>query len=66
VIRADGREIARGISDYSSAEINRIKGHHSREIEDILGYRYGDEIIHRDNMVVTGGEQEWTSPVKSD
>lgn len=57
VLLPDGTEIARGISDYSSAEIERIRGHHSREIEEILGYRYGDEIIHRDNMVVTGGEQ---------
>lgn len=65
VVLPDGREIARGLSDYSSGEIARIRGRHSREIEDILGYRYGDEVIHRDNLVVTGGELEWTSPAKS-
>lgn len=48
----DGVEFARGIVDYSSGEIKRILGHKSREIEHILGYRYGDEIIHRDNLVV--------------
>ena len=48
----DGREFARGIVDYSYLEIGRILGHQSREIESILGYRYGDEIIHRDNLVV--------------
>jgi len=49
---ADEQEFARGLSDYSSSEITRLAGHKSCQIEDILGYRYGDEIIHRDNLVV--------------
>jgi glutamate 5-kinase len=48
----DGKEFARGLSDYSGAEIARIAGRKSSEIEEILGYRYGDVIIHRDNLVV--------------
>ena len=48
----DGVEFARGIVDYSHAEILSIHGRRSSEIEDILGYRYSDEIIHRDNLVV--------------
>jgi len=48
----DGSEFARGITDYSHQEITRILGHKSSEIERILGYRYGDEIIHRDNLVI--------------
>ncbi|RNC72328.1 MAG: glutamate 5-kinase [Desulfuromonadales bacterium] len=48
----DGAEIARGVVDYSHAEIVRILGHRSGEIEAILGYKYGDEIIHRDNLVL--------------
>lgn len=52
VIAPDGKEIARGITDYGGNEITRILGHHSKDIEDLLGYRYGDEIIHRDNLVV--------------
>jgi glutamate 5-kinase len=48
----DGREFARGLSDYSAAEIGRLQGRKSREIEGILGYRYSDEIIHRDNLVI--------------
>jgi glutamate 5-kinase len=48
----DGVEFARGITDYSRQEIEKILGHKSREIEQLLGYRYGDEIIHRDNLVV--------------
>ena len=48
----DGTEFARGLADYSHAEIAKILGHRSHEIEQILGYRYGDEIIHRDNLVL--------------
>ena len=48
----EGVEIARGIVDYSHAEIKAIHGHRSSDIEEILGYRYTDEIIHRDNLVV--------------
>ena len=48
----DGTEFARGIADYSSQEIEKILGHQSGEIEPTLGYRYGDEVVHRDNLVV--------------
>ena len=48
----EGNEFARGIADYSSSEAERIMGHKSLEIEEILGYRYGDELIHRDNLVL--------------
>jgi glutamate 5-kinase len=48
-----GTEAARGLSAYSSADILRIAGHKSGEIADILGYRGRDEIIHRDDLVVT-------------
>lgn len=48
----DGTEFARGIAAYSSSEAERIMGHKSLDIEEILGYRYGDELIHRDNFVL--------------
>ena len=48
----DGSEFARGIAAYSHKEVEQLLGRKSGEIEDILGYRYGDEIIHRDNLVV--------------
>ncbi|WP_217521453.1 glutamate 5-kinase [Vibrio metschnikovii] len=44
--------IARGISTYSSRDLSKIAGQHSTMIIDILGYDYGAEVIHRDNMVV--------------
>jgi glutamate 5-kinase len=52
VCSPDGKEFARGLSDYSSVEISRLAGHNSSEIEQILGYRYADVIIHRDNLVL--------------
>jgi glutamate 5-kinase len=48
----DGQEFARGVSDYGSDEIALLAGHKSNEIEAILGYRYGDEVVHRDNLVI--------------
>jgi glutamate 5-kinase len=54
VVRSrDGREVARGLSAYASAEANAIAGHKSAEIEVILGYRGRDEMIHRDDLVVS-------------
>jgi glutamate 5-kinase len=54
IIRArSGAEAGRGLSAYSSADIWRIAGHKSGEIAEILGYRGRDEIIHRDDLVVT-------------
>lgn len=47
-----GEVIATGISNYSSEEINLIKGKKSEEIEKILGYQYHDDVVHIDNMVV--------------
>jgi glutamate 5-kinase len=49
---AEGVEFARGVTDYDSSEIRLILGRRSSEIEDILGYRYEDEVIHRDNLVL--------------
>jgi glutamate 5-kinase len=54
VLRAlDGAEIARGLSAYSAADARRIIGHKSREIEAILGYRGREELVHRDDMVLS-------------
>jgi glutamate 5-kinase len=47
-----GREIARGLVNYASVDLIRIIGHRSDEIEKLLGFNYGDEVIHRNNMVL--------------
>jgi glutamate 5-kinase len=48
----DGREIARGLVNYSADETRRIMGSASSEIESILGYAGDDELVHRDNLVI--------------
>jgi len=52
VVGEDGKEFARGIANYSSSELNKIKGRNTGDIEKILGYKYYDEVIHRDNLVI--------------
>ena len=56
-------EIARGVVRYSSSELDQIKGLHSDQIRTQLGYDYGDEIIHHNDMVIlsTSQGQEETS-----
>jgi len=49
--------IACGIVNYSSGDILSIAGKHSDEIPGLLGYDYGDEVIHRNNMVVLNEQQ---------
>ncbi len=49
-----GREVARGLVAYSAADAERIAGKRTVEIEAILGYRGRDEMIHRDDLVLTG------------
>jgi glutamate 5-kinase len=48
-----GREVARGLSAYSDEDARRIAGHKSGEIEALLGYRGRDEMIHRDDLVLS-------------
>jgi glutamate 5-kinase len=48
----DGDELARGLTAYSSDEIEKIKGLATSRIDAVLGYSNGDEVIHRDDLVV--------------
>ncbi|MDY7034397.1 MAG: PUA domain-containing protein, partial [Thermodesulfobacteriota bacterium] len=52
LINTDRFEFARGLVNYSSTEITQIKGMKTGQIESTLGYKYYDEIIHRDDLVV--------------
>jgi glutamate 5-kinase len=47
-----GKEFARGLTNYSSGELKKIKGKKTNMIKKQLGYKYYDEIIHRDNLVI--------------
>ena len=52
---AAGVEMARGLSAYSSGDAERLRGRKSGEIEALLGFRGRDEVIHRDDLVITAG-----------
>jgi glutamate 5-kinase len=49
-------EFARGLAAYASADVNRIKGRPTRRITQLLGYSNGDEVIHRDDLVLLGSD----------
>ncbi|MCG3114175.1 MAG: glutamate 5-kinase [Candidatus Manganitrophus sp. SA1] len=54
-LTSDGKEIAKGLTNYSASEMILIKGIHSSQIEKKLGYKSTDEVIHRDNLVILNG-----------
>ncbi|MEO5345385.1 MAG: glutamate 5-kinase [Magnetococcus sp. YQC-9] len=49
----DGQELAKGIVNYNSSDLACIAGRHSRQFEGLLGYLGTEEVIHRDNLVLT-------------
>jgi glutamate 5-kinase len=49
----NGKEVARGLVNYSSAELEKIRGRRSSEIPSILGYEGAETVVHRDNLVLT-------------
>jgi glutamate 5-kinase len=56
-----GNLIGIGLVNYTSAELGRIKGAKTRDIEGILGYKHSDEVIHRDYFAL-GNELEAAKP----
>ncbi|MCW5199641.1 glutamate 5-kinase [Desulfobulbus sp. F1] len=51
----DGRVVAAGLTNYASADIDKIKGCKTCDLTEILGFRDSDEVIHRDNLVLLDG-----------
>ncbi len=51
IVDQNDKGLARGLSSFTSSEINKIKGKQSKEIENILGYLSKTEIVHKDDMV---------------
>ena len=49
---SEGQVMATGLINYNSSDVQRIKQHHSHDIEEILGTKDYDEVIHRDNLVI--------------
>ncbi len=60
ILAPDGTEVARGISAYSDNDVVRIMGRKSAEIAGILGYRSGDALVHRDDLVIL--RKDWQAP----
>lgn len=52
IIGPEGKPVACGVANYSAADLERIKGCRSAQITQILGYHLGDEVIHRNNVVM--------------
>lgn len=52
LISPEGREFARGLAGYGAGDVSRIRGLHSADIEATLGYKYLDEVVHRDDLVL--------------
>jgi glutamate 5-kinase len=52
-VDVSGHEFARGLVNYSAAELDKIKGVHSTRIDSILGYKLTEEVIHRNDLVLT-------------
>ena len=55
---ADGgpAPFARGLVQYAAPDLARIAGRHSREIAEVLGFRYGEAVVHRDDLVLVLAE----------
>ncbi len=58
IISPTGHLIAIGMTNYESKDIEKLIGRHSKHIEDILGYSYGPEVIHRDNLTRLQSKKE--------
>jgi glutamate 5-kinase len=56
IVAPDGREIARGLINYSAADVRQIRGCRSPRIAEILGKRPYEEVVHRDNMAITSAQ----------
>jgi glutamate 5-kinase len=52
IVGSDAREVARGLARYDSRDVERLLGARSEHIEERLGFHRGDEIVHRDDLVV--------------
>ncbi len=51
VVRCDGRTIAKGLVNYSAEQVRLIQGRKTSELRALIGGRYFEEVIHRDNLV---------------
>jgi len=62
LVGPDGAELARGLVNYTAEEVRRIAGLATREIAARLGYKFYDEVVHRDDLVVLAPAQAAVRP----
>lgn len=55
IVTDEGETLASGMTNYAADEVQRIRGKHSDQIAGVLGYEFGEEIVHRNNLVLTEG-----------
>ena len=53
IVSESGQEVARGLARYSADEVSLLAGGHSQQIAERIGSHVGDEIVHRDDIVLT-------------
>jgi glutamate 5-kinase len=54
---AEAEVFARGVTSYSAGDLKRIKGLHSSKIEEVLGHRVSEEVIHKDNLALVRADK---------
>jgi glutamate 5-kinase len=54
IVSQSGKEVARGLARYDVDEVRLLAGGHSQQIAERIGSHTGDEIVHRDDIVLTG------------
>jgi len=52
IVGPEGKTVACGVANYGAGDLERIKGCRSSDITKVLGYHFGDEVIHRNNVVM--------------
>ena len=52
IVNPEGRDMAMGLANYGSKDLDKIFGRQSNDIEQLLGYTFGDEVIHHNNMLL--------------
>lgn len=52
IVDAAHQRIARGLCQYGAGDIGRLAGHKSHDIERMLGYSHGAEVVHRDDLAL--------------
>ena len=58
LVNEDAVELAVGMVNYHSSDIQKILGAKTTQIESILGFKHDDEVVHRDNLVITNGDDK--------